>query len=85
MSHCPHKLGSDCQFCAEDEAEMVLARAEAAEADRLSRRDHVAVAAMQGILACPDFSSSPDGSNHHLLANIAYRIADAMERERGRK
>jgi hypothetical protein len=54
----------------------------------MSLRDYFAAKAMQGIYACPDHVTEPDGSDgpdpltDSDIARLAYAMADAMLRAR---
>jgi hypothetical protein len=54
----------------------------------MSLRDYFAAKAMQGIYACPDHVTEPDGScgpdplTDSDIARLAYAMADAMLHER---
>jgi hypothetical protein len=56
--------------------------------DGMSLRDFFAAKAMQGIYACPDHVTEPDGSGgpdpltDSDIARLAYAMADAMLHER---
>jgi len=57
----------------------------------MSLRDFFAAKAMQGIYACPDHVTEPDGSDgpdpltDSDIARLAYQMADAMLKEREQK